>query len=744
MAAKVKEAVFDTDRAHPQQFFPESGQGFLNRIARGHEIAVQIGTFEALPVVVVCRHRGLAGLRDQAVKVERTDDHLRPAQRQRAAQRLGAVFGGDALGDVVMQAFLFRRQRGSGKLTCVVKGDIGLGQAGCRAKGGLTVQPLHLEPGDIDADLAPGRDQRDVEAGKAVCHLAFRQAHPADDFGRQGTVDADRAVRDRHPKMRTHIFGDQAHCPAGSRVQQPRMQDVTRVQIATAFERQRQMRQPFAITQRGGAQNVPARAEIQMRLLRGAQAIAGGGGFARRAAGGYGGQVQFARRGVRCRGQKRLRVQYGAAAPVQRHAAPGFEFEPFARLRQMQFDPPGRAIGHFQRAQKMQVADFERGGDALRSQCLGGQFDIAGAGQHRIPRLGAMPVNQPMLPGRNLATIAAAGFGHAIAVQQRAHGRHPRGFGHIAGAAGHGIGRHTDLGPDPPVDRDHAGLCACPRPGKGIEIGIGGGIVDLTGRPCRGRGRGTEHHQFQRAIREQRVQHPEAGNLGGHNGLGRGFGLGHQRAVVNRSGGVDHTCDRAKLGFDRIAHLLHRNPVADIGIGNDQAPARFFEFLRLADMPRSLVRGGVAGKVVLPILLLWYGAAGQQNDIRAVGRKQVTRHRQADPAKAAGDQIRAAPAEPCFLRSRLDQRRGAVGFDQPPVTAIGGHNVVGRGQQIFDHAGGQRTHIRSVLRGFAPEQTTGFGGSLRQFDIQRRTGYPRQFAWDDARRAGDDGLLGIG
>ena len=349
-----------------------------------------------------------------------------------------------------------------------------------------------------------------------------------------------------------------------------------------------------------------------------------------------------------------------------------------------------------------------------------------------------MFVEYPILGAQPRDEQAVARLVKPCLVQQRQPGRATGCVMVSTQPGGAGIGGHADIGPDAPVDRDHAGCAALPAVGKGVEIFVGGHVIDLTRRAAGGRGRGTEHHQFQHPVGEELVQHPKPGHLGRQDTVQIGLGLGQCGAVRDMARGMDHAGKRAEpvLGLAQCtAHLV------DIGhIGGNRHHLATFQRLQLGqgtDATAGTVGGAVPGQPG--------GAVGgqritpQQDHVGAVLVHQVTGQRQADTAETAGDQIGATIAEgrPC-----VSQRRRAVTAAKPLTIAPGGNRVAGFSQQLFEHRRGQVLVLFGCRTTQSrPKRWAQTGG---QFDIDGRTGQVGHFMRQHPHRPGDGGLFGIG
>ena len=192
----------------------------------------------------------------------------------------------------------------------------------------------------------------------------------------------------------------------------------------------------------------------------------------------------------------------------------------------------------------------------------------------------------------------------------------------------------------------------------GIEEGVGGGIVDLSGEPRERADRREQHHEIERARPASAASSTSVPCTFGAStaaGARRVFQLDH--AVVEHAGGVQHAVDRAealaRLPHDRT-HLLE---VGDVG-GGDASPAR--RALRGAISWRMRLQLGVGGVVRVeparPLGLRRQCAATDQHQARLHARGEVLGHREADSAETAGDQIDALRAQALDLGWRQPQR----------------------------------------------------------------------------------------
>ena len=265
MPAKVKEPVVDAHVPHAQQFLPETGKGAFDIRFRRGIVAFQFGAIKAL-----ARAAGLdmIGLTGQRIQIHRRHNDLRITQRQNPRKGADAFFGANALGQVVVQAFLGRGQRVISLLRISLY--FSLRQLLRRTKARGAVQLADVEILDLDQHRSVGIGQRDVEARAFAARAVFTGvAHPTDDLRRQRPIDTNPTVRHRHPQVLGRITIDQLHRPAGRDIQQGRMQQIACIILCRDW--QGQIRDRFVLAKGLGIQHLPARAEIQMFALTCAQ-----------------------------------------------------------------------------------------------------------------------------------------------------------------------------------------------------------------------------------------------------------------------------------------------------------------------------------------------------------------------------------------------------------------------------------------------------------------------------------------
>ena len=442
---------------------------------------------------------------------------MRAVCRERAHHRLWALGRADAIGQVQLQpAFVFRQRlrRGTGHkaqgLGAVV--GIGLGWRGFKASG----KPGHLEICNLNQHPTLSVGEGNIKSC-AVAGGARPQAHMAANLCGQRRPHQDAAIAQRHPKIAALIARRQGDGPAGGQIHQ------TGVQQAVIILRRRgqaQMGQAFCrgfSGAKGGLlQHLPAGTKIQMCLLRGMQRPVGCGVRHLRAAGLDGGEIQRWRLlAVGQQGDFGLGVE--RIAPRRKGAVGGKIIACILCLQPQNHRARGRFRDH-QGPQKGEVPDLKRRLQVLCRQRLGNPFDIAGAGYQRGAAFGAVLIQHPGLVCVQLAGkdriakgvesgLVQQGLGAALALR----------WGGAALTRGHGFGGHAGIGPDAPVNGDNPGLIALAMGGIGVEIFIGGDIVDLPGGPGDRRGGGKQQHQVKAAIGEQIVEHPQASDLGGQN-----------------------------------------------------------------------------------------------------------------------------------------------------------------------------------------------------------------------------------
>ena len=487
--------------------------------------------------------------------------------------------------------------------------------------------------------------------------------------------------------------------------------------------------QSLAVAKGHGLQDMPARPETQMRLLRGGKPRGGRARPAAVAALGDGARVKMGRARFAQKGYDlRLRVEREAAAPAQPGVAAKIDGERSGLRGQIDRDAARRAVARRDGAVEIEVADLVRHFDALRGHGLRDQLDESRAGQKGLPVGGAVIVEDPVI-GRDLPFVAARAIGPGQGMGQKCSlNRGGRAVFARAHAARHGLRGHAGFRPDAPVDRKNPRAASTPGLRHGVEVGVRRHVIDLARRGRRCRGRGEEHKQLERAIGEDRVDHPQARDLGREDRVDRGVALGQKRAVIDAARRVQDTGDGAEgvLGLRAgRAHVFH---IADIGLQREHAGAARVHRLDRRDA-RQEARGGHAGCPDLrPVGARRQRFAPHKDDARADRAHKVVGQRHADAAEAPGDQIGAIALEHRRVSSG-QAARGIAAFIPAPL-APGGGAGAGFGQQVFEHridmCGGRG------LRGPA----------LRQ--IKRRDAEPREFARAHARRPRDQRLFGIG
>ena len=431
----------------------------------------------------------------------------------------------------------------------------------------------------------------------------------------------------------------------------------------------------------------------------------------------------------RNRHHPRLCMELPAAPTLSHSLGPQFKPITFLAADQLGPDTARRAIGHSQRPEEVKIAQFKRAHLALRPHRLGSNLQIARPGDQRLPRLGAMPVQHPPIHpiGRGKHPVARPVKPRLIQ-HGRIHRHHRRR--HPARAIGQSLGRHANPGPNPPVQRNHLSLAPGARFGKGVQILIRRHIIDLPRRPCHGRGRGEHHHQINRPIREQPVQHLRAMQLRGKDLLHLSRGFEHQRPIIHHPRRMDHRLHPAKARHPRRHRLHHILHVADIRRGDHHLAPQSLQPLQRQDAAANRIGGVMRGQIAAPGRALWQGAAGNQRDLRAKAADQIFGHGQANAAKAPGNQhmrpIRQGKA-------RLGQGLRLNALLIAPRTAQRGHPFAGVLAQFLQHAGGQ---IRKV------HPATPWGGG--QFQIAQRHRHPRHFTRDHPHRPQKRRLLRIG
>ena len=308
---------------------------------------------------------------------------------------------------------------------------------------------------------------------------------------------------------------------------------------------------------------------------------------------------------------------------------------------------PCFVVVYFKGAEEIQVLDRERPGFTVAAQCLGRQFEVAGAGQQGLASFRAVAIQNP-------AVFAAVGGVEDPVplrikggfVQQRLAGRVARGRWLFTQAFGHGRSRHADFIPDAPVDRDHAGASAGPVAGVGVEVFVGGHVVDLTGRRGDRAGGRAQHQPVDAAVREQAVQNLHPVHLGRKHLFNPARGFGEERSVVNHTGAVDHRMDAAEALrglFDRQLHVTH---IAHIGCEHQHLGTQTLEAPHVQNTPHQPVGRVARAQYLVPRLGRGHRAARQQNQARLFLAGQALGQRQADAAQATRDQA-DAPLGPC-------------------------------------------------------------------------------------------------
>ena len=117
-----------------------------------------------------------------------------------------------------------------------------------------------------------------------------------------------------------------------------------------------------------------------------------------------------------------------------------------------------------------------------------GHFQITGAGDQRIARLGAMFIQEPAIfHGIGGGKHPRASPVERGLIQHRGVNVSHFGWFCCTCAGPHRVGRHAHICPDSPVDRAHHGFAPSARFGIGIQVFIGRHIIDLSNRCRRGR-----------------------------------------------------------------------------------------------------------------------------------------------------------------------------------------------------------------------------------------------------------------
>ena len=143
------------------------------------------------------------------------------------------------------------------------------------------------------------------------------------------------------------------------------------------------------------------------------------------------------------------------------------------------------AVRHDQGSQEDQIGQVAGGRKPVGDRGTQDDVDIGGSGQDGLAGRQTMLVEHPVRcrcdgrfePGDTRLVLHPA-------LEERIVGtlRHDR-FAGALGRAGDGAGGHADFVPDAPMQCDCAPVAvARARFGIGVEIGVGGDVVDLTGR----------------------------------------------------------------------------------------------------------------------------------------------------------------------------------------------------------------------------------------------------------------------
>ena len=277
--------------------------------------------------------------------------------------------------------------------------DVVLGGDGGAAEGHVAGEALHLEVGDIGDDGAVGVADHDVEAGHAGFPVAVgANLDPAEHLAGHRAEDADRAIGDRHPEAVAGIPVDQVHCPAGGEVEHGGVEDVAFVQVGLESLWQNKPGEAFAGACLGILHDAPARAEIQVGLLRGDEAVGvvlgQNGGAAGREGADIDGVGDLVDRAERAAG-----VQHHAFAAIGEAGAADFECHVGARGRKAGFHVAGRGFGHVEGAEEDHVAQFDRQGAARGEVGFHRQFHEAGAGHNGRAGGHAVFVDDPVVFG---------------------------------------------------------------------------------------------------------------------------------------------------------------------------------------------------------------------------------------------------------------------------------------------------------------------------------------------------------
>ncbi len=711
MAAEVEEGVLGPHLRNAQKLGPEPGQADLDLALGGDEIAVELGPVEPRARLRLRQRR--IGLADQRGQVERGDEHLRQVERAGAAERFGPLGGADAFAQVVQKPRLGGAFGG-------VRAGLYADLAGARRGDGKpALLPAQREIADLGQNLSLRIGEGDVEACRAASGAGIGgDAHMAQDRGRERREDPDRAIGHRHPERAALVAINQAHGPAGGDVEQRRMQDIALVPRGGSG--QAEPRQPLAPPEAHGAQHLPARAEGKMRRLR-----AGNGGRAfppviePRAD-----RLRVERGGGLHRQDRHLRLGQGQPAPAPRLRGLCLEPRAIARgaARERQAHLARGVVGQIEGAQEEQVADLEHRALALRAERLGQKLDIARAGQKRRARPGAMLVEDPVRPaavGGVKAPVARPIKPHRV--DERGRHREARCLGGRAVAGGDGLGGHARLGPDPPVERQHARPPARPRAGIGVEILVGRDIIHLTGGRGGGGAGGKQHEPVGIAVGKHLFQHLRAVDLGGEDILDRLGALGEKWRVGDGARRVDDARYGAERGLDARARGLHLLDIAHVARKYQDLPAKRLEPLDGGD---AAGERAARGQMARPAGTRRQRGARQKGDARPLARDQILGQGKTDAAEPAGDQHGAA----------LGHGRCGGKRQGPPARL-----VAPRPAQRGD-AGARRLHhfLQDLRNQRAPLRFRG----QHQIDACRR--HARHLARDDAQRPGDGGLGRVG
>ena len=477
------------------------------------------------------------------------------------------------------------------------------------------------------------------------------------------------------------VTRDQPHRPAGRKIEKRRVHRPSPVSLAER-RRQRQSRQPLARPQTTRRQHPPARTKRQMRLLRTAQPDPG---FHRATARPNRRHVDLPRC-PRQRQQSRLCVHLPAHAPLNRHAGLQRKTIPFVAAGQRHPDIARRGVGHVQRAEEQQIANLERGTFPLRRHRLGGKLQHASARQQRLPRRGAVAVQNPVIHPQPRGKLPVAMSVEPGLGQQRLHDRHARRRRAFACPICERLGGHAHPGPDTPVERNNPRLAPRTVPRIGVQVFVRRHIIDLPRRPGDGRRGREQHHKIDRSIREQSVKHQRPMQLWRKHLFDICRGLGHQRPVIDHPRRMDH---RRNLAEPRDPHAdgrPHLFDVADIRRGNQNLPPQRLEPLQGQYPAADRVRGIVRGQMARPLAAVGQRPPRDQGDLRTMLCDQIFGNRQPDPAKPAGNQHMRALRH---YGQRLGQPRRLQPQRKAPRAAQRGHDRLRR-QQFLDHCVDQR------------------------------------------------------